>query len=849
MTRRTSVSREPVPNAAQKKLKEQAPWRDSHRRQANQFRARALHYLQLEDMVDAKNPTTRPDVLKDVVARQSKNKRGCLELPLNIAFFVLYAFAARLHEDITNVWLLESAMRHKLGTPLESVNTIDDVWAWMDGDMVSSLFVEKNMYGESVPLPDRGRVMFYNQIQGSVIVQQSRDKPGPFGVPYVGPKLPPEMEAWGKSKEGFIPKTDASKGGGASTSRRLSTVEAMWFAKGMTKPVKDDQKYEISLYPSVPVNDTKAMLWYLQQRRWLDEHTTKLRIIMLLLNGELGRPRLEQMVIELSFSRGGGIFSTVSLQALFLKHFPSGMVGLVSMGVDACWLIMLAVNSYFCVKTLWAAFIESQLRRHLSSPMVPMEWLIMALGWINVFGFLLQKAGGDTVLGSIQTLRKTARTLNVTDVATYDKGGALETQSEKLHADSNKLITVMEYARLGIAWMTLVLIFRFFSSFRLQPRLAVVTNTLRAVVPDLSHFLVVFLPTFFAYAISGHLLFGRRLESFATIQGAAGVCLRICYENEYEWMELSEVHFWEAAAWVWSFLLVVVLIMVNMVLAIVLDIYNEVRSGTDASQTIFLFAAQMFQQAKHFKQWVSDSDIGCLYAEGADDTTALKVENIIEAIPNITPSQQKMLLKACNLEMAWRAKEDLVSSNYLKFGASIKLSLDDASSLISMIDRRVHQGDEKSPTSPGSNKGSGYGGGSFGAAQGLDGTPRDFTPIKSPRRLVGVARPFPGQPPVPGGYSPPLFAPTTEHPNIALPSLANREACKDEPPWVRTMERKLQDVVGLQEDIQWSLESLHWQWHQLNVQTSQQVYGNARGRTSVCSSIESAKIADGNAVL
>jgi len=71
-------------------------------------------------------------------------------------------------------------------------------------------------------------------------------------------------------------------------------------------------------------------------------------------------------------------------------------------------------------------------------------------------------------------------------------------------------------------------------------------------------------PSFLAYAISGNLIFGRRMEVFATVQAAFATCFRIVMECEYDWDTLSADYFWTTALWIWTFIVLNVLILLNM---------------------------------------------------------------------------------------------------------------------------------------------------------------------------------------------------------------------------------------------------------------------------------------------
>merc|ERR1719469_318194 len=195
------------------------------------------------------------------------------------------------------------------------------------------------------------------------------------------------------------------------------------------------------------------------------------------------------------------------------------------------------------------------------------EWVLILIGWWNIYGFYkMLKWEGEVVeaLGPVHTKGWTI-------------GPADEEKIEQLFTVASTASEGLAQLRVVFAQYSVVLMFRFFVSFGSQPRLAIVLKTMRNVLMDFFHFLIVFLPTFLAYVISGNLVFGRRVEDFATIKGSFAACFRIAMESEYDWAELSEEYFWAAAVWAWSFMLLIVLIFLNMVLAIVLDIYNETR--------------------------------------------------------------------------------------------------------------------------------------------------------------------------------------------------------------------------------------------------------------------------------
>lgn len=243
----------------------------------------------------------------------------------------------------------------------------------------------------------------------------------------------------------------------------------------------------------------------------------------------------------------------------------------------------------------------------------------------------------------------------------------------------------------------------------------------------------------------------------------------------------------------------VVMIMLNMVLAIVLDIYNEVRAATDSTDTIFLFMSQVFTQLRHFKSWIGHKEMQCMFAEAADDASSVKVDDLLEAFPNMTVSQRKMLMTACKLEMMWQAKTDLVASNFLKLGASIKLSVDDASTEITEVDHLLFTNPEPmSPVKP----------------PGKSLTTPPTTPRTTPRRMVGVSRPFPGIPSTPGGHFPPMRMQKYSEESINLPS-TSRKREGDEPDWYGELRKKMASSGELMDACLSDLRTFHFWWSRM----------------------------------
>merc|ERR1712079_664648 len=124
---------------------------------------------------------------------------------------------------------------------------------------------------------------------------------------------------------------------------------------------------------------------------------------------------------------------------------------------------------------------------------------------------------------------------------------------------------------------------RFFKAFSAQPRLSLVTQTITKASIDVLHFAVVFLTVFMIYTFSAMILFGQELEEFANFSRSFNTCFRVLL-GDFDWERMIHVGRLQATIWFMSFTCLVNLVMLNLLLAIIIDVFTEVKGniGNDA---------------------------------------------------------------------------------------------------------------------------------------------------------------------------------------------------------------------------------------------------------------------------
>jgi len=643
--------------------------------------------------------------IRKVIRNNINRFFGCLALPLTLGYFFFYSFAARLHEDITQVFFMESEFRLRIEDSLTGVETIPGLWDYIEGDFVNLFFSNQDELGDQRTKVgqqgDRwgtwGRVLTYNQLSGVVRFEQSRESASKFGQPYTG-QWSQQLQVLNATEEGFIPLSEAIVIDPADVklppcpppciSRRLEQEtpvadrhvvgepqkRRLWPLMGpMTSSLpakaKDEaDRFSFYLYPQEPSYLQMERLQYFRNKQWLDTETNHMEILVYLLNCDLGRPRLVEISIQFAFSRGGGLFYKIGFETMMLQMFP----GYYSMAADFIWFALLCVTTVVYLRSQWKSFLSSSFLDNSFNLGNIWEAFIIMAGWICVWCFYLQSQLVQDLNEKVEALRMLAWRSSEYN---YLK------ESLAMFETAEDVSYQLGYLRYMMAQYLLFLMFRFLVSFSVQPRLATVTQTLKAVLPDLLHFLVVAIPTFVAYVISGNLIFGRRVESFATIQASLATCFRMIMENEYDWDTLAAEHYATTALWVWSFIILMNLILLNMVLAIILDVYNEVRNASLAGEMAWTTVYNYWLRLKNLQFWVPDRYLEDHLTYDNTDPFVSRGD-LLNYFPDIPAEQMNLMYDACAKDIGWEAGKLLDKTTALKIGGSVKQTTDDINSRV-----------------------------------------------------------------------------------------------------------------------------------------------------------------------
>mmetsp|Transcript_12829 Transcript_12829/g.30724 ORF Transcript_12829/g.30724 Transcript_12829/m.30724 type:complete len:798 (-) Transcript_12829:128-2521(-) len=135
-----------------------------------------------------------------------------------------------------------------------------------------------------------------------------------------------------------------------------------------------------------------------------------------------------------------------------------------------------------------------------------------------------------------------------------------------------------------------------------QPRLAIVSNTFSKSIVDIIHFCVVFLMITILFGALGYVLFGRDVDQFSSPGESLWGCMSLLF-GELEWSVLVEARGgrFQGIAFVLAFTMLVSLVLINMLLAVIIDTYCEVKAelaggGGAGPETLWSQSAEIYDR-------------------------------------------------------------------------------------------------------------------------------------------------------------------------------------------------------------------------------------------------------------
>eukprot|EP00747_Dinoflagellata_sp_TGD_P211067 gnl/TRDRNA2_/TRDRNA2_84271_c0_seq1.p1 gnl/TRDRNA2_/TRDRNA2_84271_c0~~gnl/TRDRNA2_/TRDRNA2_84271_c0_seq1.p1 ORF type:complete len:863 (+),score=177.80 gnl/TRDRNA2_/TRDRNA2_84271_c0_seq1:187-2775(+) len=247
-----------------------------------------------------------------------------------------------------------------------------------------------------------------------------------------------------------------------------------------------------------------------------------------------------------------------------------------------------------------------------------------------------------------------------------------EAQLNKLRDDLAMVIFLFRMLHISMGLNTVAILSKFFKAFQSNVRLQVVTDTLAAAAPDIFHFMVVFLAIFIGYAVIGHIMFGGDMIPFNSF-GASFNTVFLCLMGDFGWYSdvtetqeglASGMPYTILSIYFWSLMILVLLILLNMLLAIIMENYSAVVGQMQAlvdKPTLWIQSQRYYKRMKATKGFIPLDQL-LMTLQDPDPIThpepEVTNESLLAAFPNMKPEQATFLTKWLTKDAKDRMSEE-----------------------------------------------------------------------------------------------------------------------------------------------------------------------------------------------
>jgi len=534
-------------------------------------------------------------VLRDYLDHECAEAEACWGLPFTLLLVISYAIVALSHDNAVDLRAVEDSLDHDIlenanfawvgpfigHKTFDDVNSIADFWSWMHKGLLPLVFIQSRQFSENYLVttssdihPASGGAL--NDQQKQDYFEAEEDLPRGFWLHYNrivgGIRLVQERSGEGRDSEE------------CNTLEELLPIYDLKCVFGLgyeldvemrTARKTTDPEREVWLYAFESYDKLEQQVWDLERSRWLDRHTRKIEIAIPVYNAEVGVHSM--LYVNLFFSRGGHIWKKMIPLSTYAKWHPTAWywVG------DFVWLICILyifvtelAEIYGVVKRGGMGAIKSEYIGFWNA----FDWISMACAFALIGMFI----GALALIAEVNaSLEETPGVDNFGDNTT-----AYQEAVEKHALTLENCVAYIHTFRICMASYPLIIILRLFKAYASQPRLAMVTKTLENAGQDLQHFGLVFSSVFITFTISGVVLFGREVESFGTFDRAMLACFRILM-GDLMWDETSKVGRQMALLWTFLYMVVVVMLLINMLLAIIMEHYVTVKDMAGVAQPLW----------------------------------------------------------------------------------------------------------------------------------------------------------------------------------------------------------------------------------------------------------------------
>mmetsp|Transcript_42193 Transcript_42193/g.98493 ORF Transcript_42193/g.98493 Transcript_42193/m.98493 type:complete len:766 (+) Transcript_42193:75-2372(+) len=512
-------------------------------------------------------------------------------LPRTLSLIICFAAMLLNHEVVGETQSVEKAIRFDIEENAnfafndistmghknyQDVNSFADFWSWMRLGFSAVYLPQTSAVSEGSTLPpvnltmmEMARYLTFNSKLGPVKLSQETAQEGQcVNSDHLG-----LIDCYTKGTDFVIHPTE--------------------FDVGLTEFVEDKSKEEW-----IPLTgDLNAVFDHLETTGWLAPSTRRWKVSFVTYNAD--HDILTVTAIHFVLSRSGHIWKEIAFMSLLMQPYAN-LWGLV-------WEILFfgSITTIFIeevmeiIRGLCATRGDGRCRCRLTYFFMDyltvwnfVDWCSIIIAY-TLLGMWISRCLAlqdlnDVVNGAVSEC--TSGTGNCED----------QTSAVMEKATTAGLISVQ--TSLVSSFYPFCILLRLFKTFSLQPRLAVVTRTLWMSFADLVHFGIIFLSVFVTYVFMAMGFFGRTVEGYSDF-GISFITLFRSLMGDADYIAMED-QVGRAIAGVFhiSFMLCMLLILLNMLIAIIMDVYGETKRAAQFSDPVWNDITDFFSRWYHARK-------------------------------------------------------------------------------------------------------------------------------------------------------------------------------------------------------------------------------------------------------
>lgn len=522
-----------------------------------------------KDLKKTKNSTRKAECeIKELLGfmqDEYETTTSLFSLPSTFCLFVSFFICVSVHFNVRNAFMMQEAIQGSIegeGKPYlqEYVHDIRSFWEWMESSGCSVLF--KNEL-EQWPYP--GRMESYNQIIG--------------GVQFIKKDVPARGECdQSEALRSFYSSSDSlcHMGSAEHTSKFLLYHQRVEELVEMVTEIKDDH--------------------------WLSQRTSEFVMRILFYNAYLRMFTTMDMKATFEYDGEGKRDGLLDIRFDMESFVADPYFGWWMLGFDISFCFLLGRMLFDELGELFPA-LQSGCDGFMNywEFWNIVDWIAIIVGTVvaGMWGEIVVHVGSD-LQDSISELPTAVLDAQVLTNRTYFTHDALEyvvpfetvhRQIMDVHDSAISIATKHRQLRYVVVFYSLALMVKFFKAFRANPRLNIVIKTITEASTDLAHFIIVFLTIFGCFSLMGSVAFGARILAFSSAERSAMISWRILMGEDIT-EDMEQVSRFLTYMWVVGFQSIVLLTLLNMLLAIIMDTYNQVKASEVDPDTVWKQAAE-----------------------------------------------------------------------------------------------------------------------------------------------------------------------------------------------------------------------------------------------------------------